>query len=134
MKSWKPDTCECHIEEVYSGNTIVGGGQVLYKCPNHTSIPDNELYDVLLNKENRPKNRIQSQLMTSFPTLFTETDVVSGTVMWKRGISFNWAWSGTANNRVITITTPGVTLSRQQREAAQSWCDTNIGVGKVVIT
>lgn len=134
MRTWSPDTCECEIEEVYNGQTIVGGGVVVRKCSAHASVEDADLYDVLLNKENRVKNRVQTQLMTAFSSILGDVDAATGSVSWKRGIVFNWAWSGVAPNRVITISLVGATLNSQQRNAAQAWCDANIGAGKVVIS
>ena len=61
MKTWKPDTCECLVEEIYNGTQIVGGGQVLKKCPAHAALADNEIYGVLYSNpdgENKRKNQM----------------------------------------------------------------------------
>lgn len=46
--------------------------------------------------------------------------------------TITWSFSGTAPNRVITVNF-GSVLTINQKNNSQTWCDSNIGVGRVVI-
>lgn len=109
MRTWKPDTCECHIEEVYEGNTIVGGGQVLNKCEAHTEVPDDELYGVLYSNpdgENKRKNLVYKHIIETQEGILSERVMnKSGdeTLELKPGIEFGWEWQRTGKNRVMKL-------------------------------
>jgi len=139
MKTWKPDTCECHIEEVYNGTEIVGGGQVLNKCQAHADVPDNELYDVLLNKENRVKNGFHRILLghDNLKTLglhkMTKQKDGTDVAELKDGVEYKWQFEGTGKNRVLKAEIVGATLTKNQKDAIKALCDTNHGQGKVDI-
>lgn len=142
MRTWKPDTCECHIEEIYEGSNIVGGGQVLNKCAAHASIPDDQLYGVLYanaDGENKRKNRIERFLLGLDGTNFNLSESVTNpdgsvSVKWKGGVTFSWSWTGTGADRTLNITVTGVSLTTNQRNAINTWCATNFGANKVVIS
>jgi hypothetical protein len=134
MKLWSPDTCGCTIEEVYNGNEIVGGGVVVKKCTVHTNVPDNQLYDVLLNKENRPKNQVERFLLGMEGEDLGLHDITAeGSYVWKNGIGFNWSFLGEGSTRSLTISVFGKALTQQQRNRAQQWLDNKFGVGKVTL-
>lgn len=143
MKTWKPDTCECLIEEIYNGKDIVGGGQVLEKCLAHQNVPDNELYGVLYSNpdgENKRKNQVFRILLgyESVKGLGLEeaktdpegNDVGLGL---KKGIEYNWSFEGTGKNRVLKVDVKGASLSILQKAAIKTLCDTKFGVGKVEV-
>lgn len=139
MKTWKPDTCECHIEEVYNGTEVVGGGQVLNKCQAHTDVPDDELYDVLLNKENRVKNGLHRVLLghDEIKTLglhkMTRQKDGTDVAELKDGVEYKWQFEGTGKNRVLKAEIVGATLTKNQKDAIKSLCDEKHGVGRVDI-
>jgi hypothetical protein len=59
-----------------------------------------------------------TRLQATFPTLFDANGLFLGT------------WSFDASH-VLHVSLPGLTA--QQKAAAQSWADTNLGAGKVVV-
>lgn len=129
---WHPDTCSCIIEEDVTAG-VVSFSKVISKCSLHASVADNQLYTTVLDGENRKKNKIHGYLVASGISGLTEIDAESGAVVLKKGIVLNWNWSGTGTDRVITIWLTGFTLTTQQKNAAQTWCNNHFGVGKVVV-
>jgi len=121
LQVWRPDTCGCVIEQTHDPEADpnpVGLSQVLSRCAAHTLLTDQEVWDAVWSfpvGENRRKNLIRNRIFT-----LHGVEIVSFT------------FSGTGGARICTIVTSGLTAN--QRTAAQSWADTNIGVGKVVIT
>ncbi len=136
MKTWKPDTCGCEIEEIYDGNTITGGGQVLTKCPAHASVADEDLYGVLYanpDGENKRKNKIERLLLGYDGIDFNLNDVgEEGEYKFKNGITLNWQFIGSGENRVLQIDVDGYTLSQAQKNQATAFCEQQFGVDKVV--
>jgi hypothetical protein len=142
MKTWKPDTCDCVVEELYNGTEIIGGGAVLKKCDAHASVPDDQLYGVLYanpDGENKRKNRIESILLGGEGQNFNLHETVTNsdgsvTVKWKGGVTFSWAWTGTGAGRTLNITVTGVNLTTNQKNTINNIATTRFGAGKVVIT
>src|SRR5574341_1420026 len=106
MKTWKPDTCECYVEEIYNGREIIGMGQVLRKCVAHAAVPDNQLYAVLHTNpdgENKRKNGVWKELLTRFEGPLSEVKVNedgSTYLDFKTTVSVTWAYSGLGAARV----------------------------------
>lgn len=142
MKTWKPDTCECVVEEIYNGNEIVGGGQVIKKCLAHTAVADQDLYGVLYanpDGENKRKNQVHRLLLghDSIKNLGLEQTITNPdgtqTVEFKNGISFNWSFNGVGADRVLTVNVTGVTLTNTQKNAIRTFVNNKFGIGKVEI-
>ena len=143
MKTWSPDTCGCKVEEIYDGTRIVGGGQVLKKCPDHVDVPDDELYGVLYSNpdgENKRKNQLYAMLVGSDSTVedfgLTETKLDAGgeeRVDFKPGVKFDWSFTGEGKDRVLNVDVKGATLTAQQKASLGSKCSARYGNGKVVI-
>lgn len=140
--SWIPDTCPppgCMVEEIYSGTTIIGMGQVLRKCPAHIAVPDSQLYGVLYSNpdgENKRKNRIFKEMLEKFSGSLSELKTSadgSQTFDWKGGVTVSWVYTGAGSARLLTITVIGVNLTNNQKNLIQNYCDTNFGIGKVVL-
>ena len=135
MRTWKPDTCDCCVEEVYSGTAITGMGVVVSKCANHAAVPDNQLYGVLhtnSDSEQKRKNKLEAFILSQGIAAFMQQNA-EGNWEWKPGIGLTWSWTGSGANRVITIGLYGATLTAGQKTTAQNWCNTQFGAGKVVI-
>lgn len=134
MKLWRPDTCGCCVEEIYNGTEIVGMGAVITKCEKHASVPDHALYNVILNKENRPKNQVERFLvgMEGEDLGLGELDA-SGSYVFRNGMGFNWQFLGEGENRTLQISVFGKTLTQQQKTRAQTWLDNKFGAGKVTL-
>lgn len=120
MRTWEPDTCGCRVEEIYQGNQPVGIGQIIRKCEAHTGVDDADLYEVILNVENRRKNAIANH-------------VASGGIPGTDGATLGWSFSGTGSDRTLTVWLDGIEVSQQNRDDLRFWCDTQFGVGKVTV-
>jgi hypothetical protein len=139
MKTWKPDTCGCCIEEIYEGTEIKGGGVVLTKCPAHAAVPDDELYGVLYandDGENKRKNRLHAMLLgVHGPALslnLTEPGP-DGRPRFKDGVEYEWSFTGEGKNRVLNVSVRGAVFTGQQRAALHNECETQFGSGKVQV-
>lgn len=143
MKTWKPDTCECLIEEIYNGTEIIGGGQVLKKCQAHESVADNDLYGVLYSNpdgENKRKNQMLRILLghedikdLGLEEAKTNPDGSSAGLGLKQGIEYTWSFEGTGANRKLKVELKGAILSKQQKDAISALSETKFGSNKVEI-
>ena len=141
MKTWKPDTCECEVEEIYSGTTIIGGGQVLKKCVAHISVADGDLYGVLYDNpdgENKRKNQMLRILLghEGINLNLQQTKINpdgSNLIELKDGISYNWSWTGVGKDRVLNVIISGANLTTNQKNSIRTLCNTKYGTGKVEI-
>ncbi len=139
MKTWKPDTCECEVEEIYNGNQIVGGGQVLSKCSAHQSVADEDLYGVLYSNpdgENKRKNQLIRGLLGyegfSLNLHQNKAQADGQTIVdFKDGVSCSWSFTGTGKDRVLQVSVVGATLTTNQKNALKNFANTKFGVGKV---
>jgi hypothetical protein len=117
---WRPDTCGCVIIQTHDPADLsvpIGLSHFERKCPAHSALNDAEAWEAVFDAnvgENRRKNRIRNRIFEQFGV-----EIVS------------WSFSGTGKARVLTIVTSGLTAN--QRNAAQTWANTNLGAGRVVI-
>ena len=111
----RPDTCGCSIYQCFDDFTkerfIRPHGAHTRKCSHHAL--DDDAHTGAFENMSR-KNRIMNRLTTLFPAL-TDNDIF-------------WRFD---NTRLLHITIAGITTA--QRTAAQTWCDTNLGIGRVII-
>ena len=148
MKTWKPDTCECMVEEIYDGSNIVGGGQVLHKCEAHRDVPDDELYGVLYSTdltqpptgENARKNMVLRILLgheeikgLGLEETKTNPDGSEAGLGLKAGVEYGWSFSGTGKDRVLRVEVKGATLTKAKKDSIRALCGRKFGVGKVEI-
>ena len=129
MQRWKPDTCGCVILEE-SGTSAYLSHEVV--CPEHSGLTAQKLATVPLEHNTR-KNKVDGIIQTLLGSTVTETDPDSGAIVWKKGITFNWSYSGVGESRILSVSVSGVNLTNNQKTSIQNWCDTNLGAGKVVI-
>lgn len=126
---WQPDTCGCKVCQIHDPNTDTWDLEETYtnprgevfttiRCSAHADLNLVDLEFVLMNwdGEHKRKNRIQARLQE----------------VWPNASLVSWSWTGTGKDRVITVVTAGMTAN--QKATAQTWCDTNLGVGKVIVT
>lgn len=137
MKTWKPDTCDCWVEEIYEGTTIKGGGQVLRKCVRHANVPDNELYGVLYSNpdgENKRKNRTEKHLLELNIGVLSElkTKEDGSTYLdWKPGVRFDWSFEGQDKETILNVEVVGTTLSVLKKNAVKALIEADFGRDKV---
>lgn len=141
MKIWKPDTCKCIVEELYNGNEIIGGGQIINKCEAHTTVPDTDLYGVLYanpDGENKVKNTVRNILLgqDKIKNLGLEKTVSnkgSSEIAFNDGVDYEWNFIGTGKDRKLNVEIKGASLTVNQKESIKSLCNSKFGLGKVEI-
>jgi len=138
---WAPDTCQCVLE--YSWDDTVAEDQrthtpttVVQRCTAHQTLPNTAeaVFNTIMD-ENPRKNKALYEILMNAPSTswYDIIDSVSGARQFKNNIVINWTWSGTAPNRVITITFTGISLTNAQRNTLQTRLNTLFGTGKVIL-
>jgi len=131
---WSPDTCSCVID--YSWDNSVPADQRTHtlssisKCSFHNSLSDIAAYNTV-TEENPRKNIAYQLILDNGPAALS--DLIDGTRQLKAGITINLTWSGTAPNRVVTISYTGITLTTNQKNSIQTFLNNRFGAGKVLI-
>jgi hypothetical protein len=136
---WSPDTCQCILE--YEWDDSVPENQrthtpatVVKKCTGHQPLPDiNSVFNTLLD-ENPRKNKALAEILANAPSnSWYDIDATSGSRVFKQNITVKWTWTGTAPNRVLTLSFTGITLTNAQKNTLQTRLNTLLGSGKVTI-
>ena len=134
---YSPDTCGCVIEYSWDDtlsetNRVHTLSNYVTKCSAHSILAtDQDRWNAVFEENPRKNNALKGCLDNGPAALF---DTIDGTRQLKGNITYNWSWSGTAPNRVLTISFTGITLTTQQRNTLQTALNTLFGVGKVVIS
>jgi hypothetical protein len=132
---WSPDTCSCVVEYSWDSEAPPENRTheltSIQKCPVHSSLSDSEAYAVLTEENPRKNNTLQSALDNG-PTALYDINPDGARVL-KQNITYNFSWSGTVPNRVLTISFTGINLTTQQKNAIQNFLNNKFGSGKVVI-
>ena len=140
INRWSPDTCACVFD--YQWDDSVPADQrvhtlsnVINVCLQHPALKLNPVnHYAVVSEENVRKNRVYGQLLTisSLTQITTNPDGTTITTF-KNGVGFNYAWTGIDSLRILNITVFGANLTGVQKTSLQNWCDTNLGIGKVII-
>lgn len=125
---WSPDTCECIIEYEADGNLT----KVVQACDAHKGNSESTVYQTVL-EENPRKNKSFKEILDNAPPGMFDLDEESGTRIFKRGITVDFEWTGTAPNRTLKLIVKGITLTANQLNAVQAKLDNKLGAGKVTI-
>lgn len=130
MMRYKLPSCKCVLlQDVINGEVVYAG--IESACPFHlnadTQVVYNNAHDNMLRH-----SHLQNKLMTDFATQLYQTGE-GGTLIVKNGVTINYDWSGTGENRVLNLSVTGYNLSNNQKTAIQTWCDSNLGIGKCVV-
>jgi hypothetical protein len=134
--TWSPDTCECQIEydwdsEATEENRTHTLKRFVNKCQAHAALgADDNIWNTVL-EENPRKNVAHQLILDNGPAALS--DLIDGSRRLKAGITFNFSWSGTAPNRVLTISVNGLSLTTQQRNAIETFLANRFGAGRVLI-
>lgn len=140
--TWSLDTCNCVILLEYDDVTALDARDYTLKdiptvCNAHTALATKLLqYDAAKTENNRKNQAIQLIIDNSPASMENVIFVYQAdgiTRVIKKGVSFQFAISGTAPNRIVTISYTGFTLTNTQKNTAQTWFDNRFGVGKVII-
>jgi len=131
---WTPDTCKCAFD-VLVVNDDWQFDRVARKCYAHADVADAELYDLVLNGENRRKNRLEWELKKD-PALGLSEEkperVVNGQrveahVDFRDDVSFAWRFSGSGKGRVLEFSVAGPTIDAQKRAEVQAVVEAAVG-------
>lgn len=137
ITTWSPDTCNCVLEYSWDDsipldNQTFPVANIIKKCDQHTALSTKESIYSAVKEENTRKNITYQGILDNGPTSLYDLQA-DGSRTLKNGITFSWTWSGTAPNRVLTITYTGITLTTNQRNTAQNWLNNHFGTGVVVL-
>jgi hypothetical protein len=133
--NWEPDTCSCKV--IQSKDTVTNITSLdTYSntCSFHSSISNSSTRYSTFLAENQRKNNTLRLALVNLSAQLAGTDPVSGAISLKQGIIFNWSFSGTGETRVLDISFSGITLTAQQKTTLQTFCNTNFGSGKAVVS
>lgn len=134
--TWALDTCDCVIEYQWDDSLppdqiTTTPSNVVKKCTFHSSLSNNTTFFNTLLEENPRKNIAYQHILDNGPT--TLYDIVNGNRQIKPGVSINFTWSGTAPNRVLTLTLVGATLTTAQKNTVQTALNNKFGIGKITL-
>lgn len=121
---WTPDTCSnppCIIEYTWDSSLplasrVLTPSTIIQQCSLHAGMAL-AAHWTALQDENHRKNKLLDRAQTQFGL----TAAQLATITWFYDAS-----------RVLHVN--AVPLTAAQKTAAQTWADTNLGVGKVIIT
>src|SRR5687768_1011115 len=119
---WSPDTCGCVFEYTWDDTQSEATrthtlSNVVNKCPAHTAQTNANCYTTVLDENPRKNIALERALATGPTTLY---DTIEGTRQLKPALTYNYSWSGTAPNRVLTISFTGVSLTTTNKNTIQS--------------
>src|SRR5215217_5866543 len=105
---WSPDTCQCVLEyswdDTQSENTRTHTPTtIVSKCPAHATIADTNTHFNVIMDENPRKNQSLDEILQNAPSTSWYDINADGTRAFKNGVTANWTWSGTAPNRILTL-------------------------------
>ena len=142
VTTWTPDTCDCVIQyqwdEDLDEDTRTHSLNFIRKsCQAHSNLLPNEAvtYTAVLDENNKKSRALLEALQTApnqLANVITNPDGSFSYIL-KDNIVFNFSFSGTAPNRILTIQFIGITLTNQQRNAVQNKLNNIFGSGNVVI-
>lgn len=109
------------------------GGNVLKRihrrCGSHGALSEATVYQAVKTEDNRWQ-RVNARLLQAFPAQLGVTDPTTGDVT-LRPDAYRLRMLGSGASRQIEFTFNY--LSNAQKNQVQTWCDTNIGAGVVVV-
>ena len=143
--TWTPDTCDCEIQYTWDDaqpevTRVHSTSFVNKSCNFHKNLLPNTAvtYSCILDENNKKNKSLQTALENAPNQL---ADVFVGEdgqnyYQLKNNIIFSFSFSGTAPNRVLTVTFVGATtagLTNQQKNAIQNKLNQIFGNGNVVV-
>ena len=132
---YSPDTCQCVIEYTWDDTqpeaTRTHTLSTISKCSAHSALGDTTAYNTVF-EENPRKNQTLRHILDNSPTTALY-DIIDGVRQLKPTLGFNFSFSGTAPDRVITVSFTGITLTTNQKNSLQTFLNNRFGAGKVLI-
>lgn len=139
---WSPDTCDCILK--YSFDDSLPPDQIVNTisfvkrtCQFHQNLLPNAAvtYSCILDENQKKNNTLQlalDNLTSRIADTFINEDG-STYVQLKNNIAFNFSFSGTAPNRVLTVSFLGAGLTTQEKNSLQTKLNNKFGAGVVLI-
>lgn len=119
-QTFYPDTCTCVITESWDtasdpANRLFSLVRIDHRGAEHAQIVDDSLYTTV-KEENWRKNRSQQFMMAAAKL---QQDQV------------HWEFDP---GRTLLLSAPGLNVSANIKQQVQDWCDSNLGIGKVIVS
>ncbi|MBX4189788.1 hypothetical protein KW791_00600 [Candidatus Parcubacteria bacterium] len=117
---WGPDTCKCLFD--FEPDPNDGTNQILIEvlniCSEHKGLSGKDLHQTVLKQENQHKNKIHSKLL-ELDAMAEDITQDDGSVIrrFKKGVGFDFNFTGKDDSRTLNITTKGHVLSGAQKAA-----------------
>lgn len=133
---WSPDTCDCIIDQSWDDSLpqdqiVTTLSNIVNKCSFHSILATNTgVWDSVMDENPRKNNTLQHILDNGPNTLY---DLQGTSRILKQTVNYNFSWSGTAPNRILTVSFTGVTLTNTQKNSIQTFLNTKFGTNKVII-
>ena len=141
--TWNPDTCDCELkytwDDTQSEDTRTHSISFVNRsCNSHRNLLPNTVvtYSCIVDENNKKNKTLQTALENApnqLADVFLSEDGVTQYYQLKNNIIFSFSFSGTAPNRILTVTFIGATLTNQQRNSIQNKLNQVFGSGNVVI-
>ena len=133
---YSPDTCDCSLEYDWDStdpetNRTHTLKRFVNVCSAHQGLGNDTARWNAVFEENPRKNTAHQLILDNGPTALS--DLIDGTRQLKANIAITFTWSGTAPDRVLTISYTGITLTTNQKNSIQTFLNSRFGVGKVLI-
>lgn len=142
LMTWKPDTCDCEIEESHNPADSSYGvkfSKIFSKCPEHQSVSDNDIYDIVYansDSEQKRKNQLEGHLLeTEALGLSEEVTQEDGSKIrqFKSGIKYEWSFTGEGANRILDVTMRGISMNAAALSAINVFAASKFGSNRVSI-
>jgi hypothetical protein len=131
---FSPDTCGCVLEyewdDTLSEASRVHTFKSITKCPAHSAQADQTAYNTVFDENPRKNIALQTALDNGPNTLY---DMNGTQRVLKPAVGYNYSWSGTAPDRVLSISFTGVSLTTTQKNTIRNAINTRLGNGKVTL-
>ena len=132
---WSPDTCDCKLDMQYDDNIGMDGNSTILDsstiCAQHTGKTKLNILASAYLDHNVRKNKLMGHITDNFTAQLTKLGISGSPI--PDDSKFTLSWSGTGDNRVLTITIASGILTTQQKSTLQTAVNTLFGTGKVVV-
>jgi hypothetical protein len=131
---WRCGTCRCRIRQRNVDDQPGTFVRVEFKCPAHESVPDDELWDVLLG---RPDSECAKAAAVARALLNTpetsRVDEKTGEVSLTVVPNWRECFVGKGADRSLVVTIPGQKPDELRLAEINGQADKDFGVGKVTV-
>jgi hypothetical protein len=134
--TWTTKTCDCKFEYVFDDEVDVSVRKNIFfkqlnSCRYHTDDDPQVIFDQA-SENNIRKNNVLKYILETFPQQLGKV-TADGSTMLKDGIEYSWDFSGLNDSRVLQISIKGYDLTDNQKLQIQNYCNSEIGIGKVIV-